>query len=161
LCPRLSTSAATMLGRPRPRSWRRSFRPIADRLRPMVRTVSTGTAANAVSLSVLTPHYGTVFCHRSAHVQTSEAGAPELFTGGAKLTLLGREHRLDAGELAHAIAEAGAGQRHRVQPAAISVTQEASMAPFTNLMNSRRFVRQRAQPRCGCIRTARGSPTRL
>lgn len=86
--------------------------------------VSTGTVANAVSLSALTPPYGTIFCHQSAHIHTSEAGAPEFFTGGAKLTLLpGRDHRLDAGELSRVIAQWGVGQRHRVKPAAISLTQ--------------------------------------
>src|SRR4051794_18265630 len=35
--------------------------------------VSTGTAANALSLSVLTPPYGAIFCHEAAHIQTSEA----------------------------------------------------------------------------------------
>ncbi|HXZ67422.1 MAG TPA: beta-eliminating lyase-related protein, partial [Alphaproteobacteria bacterium] len=45
----------------------------------------TGTAANALALSCLAPPFGAVFCHSGAHVFTSECGAPEFYTGGAKL----------------------------------------------------------------------------
>ena len=45
----------------------------------------TGTAANALALSQLVPPYGAVFAHADAHVMVDECGAPELFTGGAKL----------------------------------------------------------------------------
>lgn len=86
--------------------------------------VSTGTAANALSLSVLTPPYGAVFCHREAHIQTSEANAAELFSGGAKLALLtGDGFRIHAADLKQAIATAGVGVRNKPQPAAVSVTQ--------------------------------------
>ena len=47
--------------------------------------VATGTAANALSLAVLTPSYGAILCHPSAHLIASECGAPEFFTGGARL----------------------------------------------------------------------------
>jgi threonine aldolase len=86
--------------------------------------VSTGTAANALSLSVLTPPYGAIYCYREAHIQTSEAGAAELFSGGAKLALLsGDGFRIHAEDLKHAIASAGVGVRNKPQPAAVSVTQ--------------------------------------
>ena len=51
--------------------------------------VATGTAANALALSVLLPPYGAVYCHELAHIQVDECGAPELFSGGAKLVTLG------------------------------------------------------------------------
>jgi threonine aldolase len=86
--------------------------------------VATGTAANAIALSTLTPPYGTIFCHESAHIHTSEAGATEFFSGGAKLTLLdGAGYRLNADALDQAVASAGRDQWHRAQPAAVSVTQ--------------------------------------
>src|SRR5690348_3811993 len=47
--------------------------------------VFTGTAANALALSALTPPWGAVLCHADSHVNTDECGAPEAFTGGAKL----------------------------------------------------------------------------
>ncbi len=55
------------------------------RPRPPIHFVPTGTAANALSLSLLAPGWGKIFCHQDAHIQTSETGAPEFFTGGAKL----------------------------------------------------------------------------
>ena len=45
----------------------------------------TGTASNALSLSALAPVYGKIYCHELSHINTDECGAPELFTGGAKL----------------------------------------------------------------------------
>ncbi len=47
--------------------------------------VATGTAANALALAALCPPWGAVFCHETAHVMDDECGAPEMFTGGAKL----------------------------------------------------------------------------
>ena len=47
--------------------------------------VATGTAANALALSALVKPWDAVFCHEEAHVHDDECGAPELFTGGAKL----------------------------------------------------------------------------
>src|SRR5260370_32202565 len=47
--------------------------------------VATGTAANALALSVLAKPWEAVFCHDEAHIHDDECGAPELFTGGAKL----------------------------------------------------------------------------
>ncbi len=47
--------------------------------------VVTGTAANALSLSAITPPYGAIFAHAEAHSNIDECGAPELLTGGAKI----------------------------------------------------------------------------
>src|ERR1700742_3419951 len=49
--------------------------------------VSSGTAANALALAALTPPHGAVICHRDAHIQNAECGAPEFYTLGAKLML--------------------------------------------------------------------------
>lgn len=84
--------------------------------------VTSGTAANCLALAALCPPYGGVFCHRDAHIEVDEAGAPGFFTGGAKLLLLGGE---GAKLSPDAIAEARAAIRedvHQVQPAAISIT---------------------------------------
>ena len=47
--------------------------------------VLNGTGANSLALSALVPSYGGILCHSSAHINTDECNAPELFTGGAKL----------------------------------------------------------------------------
>src|SRR3954470_5584118 len=50
--------------------------------------VATGTAANCLALAALCPPYGGIVCHKDAHIEVDEAGAPGFFTGGAKLMLL-------------------------------------------------------------------------
>ncbi|HOY79275.1 MAG TPA: beta-eliminating lyase-related protein [Hyphomonadaceae bacterium] len=62
--------------------------------------VSSGTAANALGLSILCPSHGGVLCHQDAHIQTDERGAPEFYTGGGKLILLpGKHARIDLAAL--------------------------------------------------------------
>lgn len=86
--------------------------------------VGTGTSANALALAVLAPNYGAVFCHPESHINMDECGAPEFFTGGAKLVgIPGAHGKIAAADLAGAVAKAGIGVVHHVQPAAISITQ--------------------------------------
>ncbi len=86
--------------------------------------VATGTAANALALSVMAPPYGAVYCHELAHINVDECGAPELFTGGAKLIdLPGAHGKLDAALILDELAKGAQGNVHNVQPAAVSLTQ--------------------------------------
>jgi threonine aldolase len=86
--------------------------------------VITGTAANALSLAQVVPPYGAAFCHEHAHLNTDECGAPEFFSGGAKLVLLGGAHgRIDAGSLVGAIEALAVHDDHQVKPAALSLSQ--------------------------------------
>ena len=50
--------------------------------------VTTGTAANSISLACMTQPFQTIFCSDVAHIHEDECGCPEFFTGGAKLTLI-------------------------------------------------------------------------
>ena len=85
--------------------------------------VSTGTAANALALASLSPPWGVVFCHRYAHIEVDECGAPEFFGGGLKLALLdGPDGKIPPDTLKQALAETGAGGVHQVQPAVLSLT---------------------------------------
>jgi threonine aldolase len=54
--------------------------------------VSSGTAANALSLAAMCPPTHSILCHEEAHIERDERGAPEFFSGGAKLALLKGEH---------------------------------------------------------------------
>jgi threonine aldolase len=84
--------------------------------------VVTGTASNALALSAVTPAFGTIYCHEFAHIYTDECGAPELFTGGAKLIpVRGDNARYNAADLASAIR--GRGNVHHAQPSTVSMTQ--------------------------------------
>ena len=88
--------------------------------------VATGTAANVLALSTAVPPYGAIYCHRLAHINVDECGAPEFYCGGAKLVLLeGAEAKFSAAALAGAIE--GAGDVHHVQPAAVSISQTSEL----------------------------------
>ncbi|MEN3370496.1 MAG: threonine aldolase [Verrucomicrobiota bacterium] len=66
-------------------------RRVADRVREIFETdcevffVFNGTAANSLALAQLCHSFHGVICHEYAHIQTDECGAPEFFSGGAKL----------------------------------------------------------------------------
>ena len=47
--------------------------------------VFTGTAANSLGLAAICRSTDAVVCHANAHVNVDECGAPEFFSGGAKL----------------------------------------------------------------------------
>lgn len=49
---------------------------------------ASGTASNALALSVMCSPIGAIACHEESHIERDERGAPEFFTGGAKLRLL-------------------------------------------------------------------------
>ena len=84
--------------------------------------VTTGTAANSLALAAMCPPHGAVVCHRDAHIQNDECGAPEFFTHGAKLLSCGGPGaKLDVGGVA-AVADAIVDDVHRVQPHALSIT---------------------------------------
>ncbi len=86
--------------------------------------VTTGTAANALALAMLTPPWGTIFCHHESHIATDECGAPEFHTSGAKLYLLpGDNGKLAAETLARCLADIQPGDQHQTQPAVLSLTQ--------------------------------------
>ena len=83
---------------------------------------ASGTAANALALSTMTPSFGNIYCHKLSHINTDECGAPEFYTGGGKLvTLQGVKGKITANELDESIT--GAGIVHHTQPSSVSITQ--------------------------------------
>jgi len=87
--------------------------------------VATGTAANCLALSAMVPPHGGIVCHREAHIEMDEGGAPGFYLHGAKLLLADSEHA----KLAPDAIEAVLGKIrnphdvHQVHPQAISITQ--------------------------------------
>lgn len=84
--------------------------------------IATGTAANSLALAALCPPHGSIVCHRDAHIQNDECGAPEFYTHGAKL-LLGEGE--GAKLTPRAVADLLGTVRddvHQTQPAALSIT---------------------------------------
>ncbi len=94
--------------------------------------VVSGTAANALALSVLTPQYGKVFCHEMSHINTDECAAPEFFTGGAKLVpIAGVDGKIAPVALSRCIR--GKGNVHAAQPAVLSMTQSCEVGTVYQL----------------------------
>ena len=84
--------------------------------------VATGTAANSLAISAWTRPWQGVLCHREAHIEVDECGAPAMFSGGAKLMLLdGEGAKIDAAAIDEAMARIRRDV-HQVQPAMISIT---------------------------------------
>ena len=84
--------------------------------------VTTGTAANCIGLATLCPPFGAIICHRDAHIEVDEAGAPGFYTLGAKLMLVdGPGAKLTVEAAAEARARIRADV-HQVQPRAVSIT---------------------------------------
>ena len=104
---------------------------VRDRLREIfeapqaeVYLVATGTAANALILGTLCQPWQTVFCTDVSHIHQDECNAPEFFTGGAKLTLVGTEDgRMTPEALRSAIAAEETRGVHGPQRGPVSLTQ--------------------------------------
>ena len=85
--------------------------------------VSTGTAANSLALASMVQPWETIYCHRHSHIQEDECGAPEFYSGGAKLTLLdGDNAKIDPVLFAKTVAETALVGVHNVQNGALSIT---------------------------------------
>jgi threonine aldolase len=84
--------------------------------------VATGTAANSLALAALCPPHGSILCHRDAHIQNDECGAPEFYTHGAKLLLAEGEGAKVTPETVEALLATVRNDVHQVQPAALSIT---------------------------------------
>lgn len=86
-----------------------------------VRFVASGTAANAVALSILARPFEAVLAHAHAHVVTDETGAPGLFTHGSGLVpLAGASGRVTSEALAAQLGRPDLA--HRQSAAALTLT---------------------------------------
>ena len=85
--------------------------------------VATGTAANCLALATMCAPHGGVVCHREAHIEVDEGGAPGFFLHGAKLMLAeGEGAKLTPADIA-ALVDPIRNDVHQVQPHAIAITQ--------------------------------------
>ncbi|MEI7059202.1 beta-eliminating lyase-related protein [Nocardioides sp. CCNWLW239] len=85
--------------------------------------VLSGTAANALSLSALTPPWGSVVCHETAHILGSEGGATSFLSGGAVMTgIAGDGYKMAADALQAHLDGVRWGDPHHSQPAVLSLT---------------------------------------
>ena len=89
--------------------------------------VTTGSAANGLALACLTPPWGAIVAHEHAHVQVDECGAPEFYTGGAKVLTVpagkGVPGKLTPDGVRAALSVYDPPAYHRVRPSVLSLTQ--------------------------------------
>ena len=85
--------------------------------------VATGTAANCLALATMVQPHGGVVCHREAHIEADEGGAPGFFLHGAKLLLAEGDHAKLTADAIAAVVDPIRNDVHQVQPHAVSVTQ--------------------------------------
>jgi threonine aldolase len=84
--------------------------------------IATGTAANALALAALCPPHGAIICHRDAHINVDECGAPAFYTHGAKLLLVdGAGAKLTSDAVA-AVHDSIGKDVHQTPIAALSIT---------------------------------------
>ena len=85
--------------------------------------VATGTAANSLALATLCQPFQTIMCSPVAHIHEDECNAPEFYSSGAKLTLVGTGDKISAEALRRAyLAEETRGV-HGPQRGPVSITQ--------------------------------------
>ena len=89
--------------------------------------VVNGTGANSLALSAMCPPFGGVLCHESAHINTDECNAPELFTGGAKLiTLAGDGAKITPDAIIERLKQFVHGE-HGAKLSALSITNATEL----------------------------------
>ncbi len=89
--------------------------------------VVTGTAANALALASCCPPHGAVVCHREAHINVDECGAPEMFTSGAKLHgVRGAGAKLTPAAVTALLDTMGRGE-HEQRPSVVSISQATEL----------------------------------
>ena len=110
----------------------------ADLIRQLFEThcevffVFNGTAANSLALASCCHSYHSILCHETAHVETDECGAPEFFSNGTKVLLLGGAD----GKIAPDEIERMVHKRddiHYPTPRAVSVTQSTELGTVYSL----------------------------
>lgn len=104
----------------------------ADKLREIFESdcevffTATGTAANSLAVATVCRPYHSLICHRFAHLETDECGAPEFFANGTKILTV----ESPLGKVTTAAVEAIVDKRddiHYPKPRAVSVTQSTEL----------------------------------
>ena len=85
---------------------------------------TSGTAANALALSIVSGPDEIILCHDEAHIHRDERGAPEFFTGGAKLLpIKGENAKITPEALDAVLAEWPRNFVHTTPPRVLSLSQ--------------------------------------
>jgi threonine aldolase len=87
-----------------------------------VEFVATGSVANALALACLAKPWDGVFCHRTAHVEEDECGAPDFYSGAKTILIDGDDGRFTPEGLEAAILQVKARGVHGAQPGPVTIT---------------------------------------
>ncbi|MFN3930668.1 MAG: threonine aldolase family protein [Brevundimonas sp.] len=113
-----------------------------------IRFVFSGTAANAIALSMLAWPHEAVLAHHAAHVCTDETGAPGFFGSGVGLIgLPGLSGKIDPVAVQAALDEPEVG--HRQPPAALSLTQSTEYGTVYTEEELRHLIEPAKLKGCG------------
>jgi len=85
-----------------------------------------GTAANSLALAEMCRSYHSVIAHELSHIETDECGAPEFYSGGSKILVVGS----DDGKVKPDTVEETAHRRkdlHFPKPRVLSITQSTEV----------------------------------
>lgn len=90
----------------------------------LVYPMTSGTGTNAAILAAMTPPWGIIYCHKTAHIEVDERNSVPFYSGGAKLKPLpGTASRLAPEALRiEILADTNKDDIHASPPAAVSVT---------------------------------------
>ncbi len=102
-----------------------------------VAMMATGTASNALALSLVASPISAIFCRSGAHLQDNEAGASLMYTNGARIIGIdGRNGLLDPGDLDRALTDFDP-TRMLCKPAVVSVSQASEFGTVYSLQHLR------------------------
>lgn len=112
---------------------RARIREIFEAPQAAVYLVATGTAANSLALATMMQPWQTVFCTPLAHINMDECQAPEFYTGGAKLSLVGDDDKMGPEQLRARIESWAKGDVHNSQRGPVQMTQVTEMGRVYSL----------------------------
>ena len=96
--------------------------------------VATGTAANSLALASVQRPGGITFCHSEAHVIEDECGAPEFFSGSARLIAVdGEAGKIDPTKLSAKIAHFPEDALRHGRATAVTITQSTEIGTVYSL----------------------------
>jgi Threonine aldolase len=98
----------------------------------------SGTAANVLGLQSIVRPYQSVLCAETAHIYTSECGAPEKHTGSKLIPLPSPNGKIETSDI---IAQLGyIGNEHHAQPRAVSITQSTEYGTVYSLAEVKKIA---------------------
>lgn len=101
---------------------RQAVRDLFEAPEAVVDFVATGSVANALALACLAKPWDGVFCHRTAHVEEDECGAPDFYSGAKTILIDGADGRLTPDALEAAILQCKARGVHGAQAGPVTIT---------------------------------------